>query len=193
MPLSDLLVFIRPFAFLTIRHPTSRMPLWTNWLLPLFTVAAALALFAFLGDAVNVYAKDGLLERCLAFTQTLAGFYIAALAAVSSFNSPHLDRLMPGTPPTMSVFHNGGYQPVPLTRRRFLTSMFAYLTALSLTFSVVAIGAVVLAPVLKEAISSAVPYLHWIGFGLSLFALFQMVWVTLWGLFYLGERMLTPD
>lgn len=187
-----MLDLIRPFAFLTIRHP-SRLPLWVNWLLPLLATLVALAVLGWLGSAVNVFAKDGLLERCLSFTQTLAGFYIAALAAVSSFNSPHLDRVMPPPAPTMYVKYHGSMQKVQATRRRFLTSMFAYLTALSFVFSIVAIAGVVLAPALKEAWQGAVPVLHWLVLFVFLFALFQMTCVTFWGLFYLGERMLTPD
>lgn len=187
-----MLDLVRPFSFLTIRHP-SRLPLWVNWLLPLLATFVALGVLVWLGSAVNVYAKDGLLERCLGFTQTLAGFYIAALAAVSSFNSPHLDRVMPPPAPTMYIKYNGTMQSVTATRRRFLTSMFAYLTALSFVFSILAITGVVLTPALKETLQGAVPVLHWLGLSTFLFALFQMTCVTFWGLFYLGERMLTPD
>lgn len=187
-----MLDLVRPFSFLTIRHP-SRLPLWVNWLLPSLATLGALAALGLLGGTVNVYAKDGLLDRFLGFTQTLAGFYIAALAAVSSFNSPHLDRAMPPPAPTMYVKYNGAMQNVTATRRRFLTAMFAYLTALSFLFSLAAIAGLVLAPALKESWQDAVPYLHWIGIGGFLFALLQMTCVTFWGLFYLGERMLTPD
>lgn len=164
-----------------------------NWLLPLLAALMALLAIGWLGSSVNVFGKDGLLDRFLGFIQTLAGFYIAALAAVSSFNSPHLDREMPSPAPTMYVKYNTGMQSVPATRRRFLTSMFAYLTALSFLFSIGAIAVVVLAPALKQSWPEAVAYLHWLGLGVFSFALFQMTFVTFWGLFYLGERMLTPD
>lgn len=187
-----MLDLVRPFSFLTIRHP-SRLPLRVNWILPALATLGVLAVLVWLGSAVNVYAKDGLLDRVLGFTQTLAGFFIAALAAVSSFNSPHLDRTMPPPAPTMYIKYNGVIQIVTATRRRFLTSMFAYLTALSFLISLVAIITLVLAPALKVSLPAAVPYLRWCGLAGFLFALFQMTCVTFWGLFYLGERMLTPD
>lgn len=187
-----MLILLRPFSYLTIHHP-SRLPVWVNWVLPL--AATCMALFALqrLGGNFNIFGAQGLLDRLLAFVQTLVGFYIAALAAVSSFNSPHLDQKMPAPAPNMFIMHNMGMQCVPLTRRRFLTSMFAYLTSLSFLFSLAAIVTMVLAPALKQSWPDAVCVLHWIGSGLFLFALFQMSCVTFWGLFYLGERMITPD
>lgn len=187
-----MLVLLRPFSFLTIRHP-SYLPVWVNLVLPLAATGLSLLVLRWLDADLNVFGSQGLLDRLLDFVQTLAGFYIAALAAVSSFNNPHLDREMPAPAPTMYITYNGGMQHVPLTRRRFLTSMFAYLTSLSFVFSLAAIATMVLAPVLKEAWPGAVSCLHWIGAGSFLLAIFQMTCVTFWGLFYLGERMITPD
>jgi hypothetical protein len=71
--------------------------------------------------------------------------------------------------------------------------MFAYLTSLSFLFSLAAIATIVLAPVLKQTWPGTASFLHWVGAGFFLHALFQMTCVTFWGLFYLGERMITPD
>jgi hypothetical protein len=183
---------IRPFAYLTVRHP-SRLPLWVNWLLPLLMATVVLAGLWALKERVNVYGAQGLLERLLSFVQTLVGFYIAALAAVSSFNSPHLDREMPHPAPTMEVKHNGALQTVAATRRRFLTSMFAYLTALSFLFSLAAVAVLVLAGPFGQSYPSLAAWLRPVGLFCFLVALFQTTCITFWGLFYLGERMLTPD
>lgn len=187
-----MLDLIRPFSFLSIKHP-SHMPLWVNWLLPAIVAALTMYGISMLGNQVNVFGEQGLLDRALALVQTLAGFYIAALAAVSSFNSPHLDRTMPDPAPTMYIKYNGAMQKVEATRRRFLTAMFAYLTALSLLLSFALIVALVLAPPLREMWSAVAGCLHWGVAGLFFFFMVQMMSVTFWGLFYLGERMLTPD
>jgi hypothetical protein len=187
-----MLVLLRPFSFLAIRHP-SNLPMWVNWVLPFTATGVSLLFLHWLGPDVNVFGSQGLLDRLLAFVQTLAGFYIAALAAVSSFNSPHLDREMPAPAPTMYIMYNERMQLVPATRRRFLASMFAYLTSLSFLFSLAAIATTVLAPVFKQTWPHTVSYLHCVGAGFFLMALFQMTCVTFWGLFYLGERMITPD
>jgi len=185
-------VLFRPFAFLSISHH-SGLPALVNWVLPIVATALAFSALQLAGSGVNVFGAQGMLDRLLAFIQTLAGFYIAALAAVSSFNSPHLDREMPSPAPTMHIMYNGGQQLVTLTRRRFLTSMFAYLTSLSFLFSLVAIATLVMAPALKQAWPSAVNTMHTLGTAFFLFFLFQMTCITFWGLFYLGERMITPD
>jgi hypothetical protein len=183
----------RPFAYLTVKHP-SGFPRWVNWLLPgLFSLALTWLVWHF-DVQVNLLGEKGLLERLLEFIQTLAGFYIAALAAVASFNSPHLDKLMPSPAPTMEVKHNGVLQPVEATRRRFLSAMFAYLTALSFLFSLLAIAALTLADPLRTLLpTSSLQYLTPLGLFVILFAVAQMTAITFWGLFYLGERMLTPD
>lgn len=183
---------LRPFSFLSIRHP-SNFSVWVNWALPLITTSVALIFLQWLGAEVNLFGAQGLLDRLLSFVQTMAGFYIAALAAVSSFNSPHLDREMPTPAPTMYIMYNGHMQLVSATRRRFLTSMFAYLTSLSFLFSLAAIAALVLGAPLKQICPDAISFFRWIGTGFFLFTLFQMTCVTFWGLFYLGERMITPD
>lgn len=179
----------RPFAYLTIRHPT-RSLLWVNWVLPAilaFVIVAALHQFDI---RINAFSELGLIARLLAFVQTLVGFYIAALAAVASFNSRHLDRVMPSPAPKMKIKYNGELQEVPLTRRRFLCSMFAYLTALSFLFSIAAITALSAEAVIPHGwFAVLAPGLLFV----FLLAVFQMTTVTFWGLFYLGERMLTPD
>lgn len=71
--------------------------------------------------------------------------------------------------------------------------MFAYLTALSFLFTLTAIAVLVIAPAMRLSWPLAVPYLHWLGLAAILFTLWQLTCITFWGLFYLGERMLTPD
>ena len=187
-----MLDLVRPFAFLTIRHP-SRLPLWVTWLFPLAATGLAIAVLAAWDAPVNLFGPQGLIERLLGFVQTLAGFYIAALAAVSSFNSPHLDKTMPHPAPTMRIKHNGVMQSVAATRRRFLTSMFAYLTAVSFVFSLGSIAVLTLAAPVRMAYPEAAAWLRWSMASGLVFALMQLSVVTFWGLFYLGERMLTPD
>lgn len=188
-----MLDLVRPFAFLTIRHP-SRLPGVINWLAPLVLALLVLAALLIPSVSINVYGPQGLLERLLGFVQTLAGFFIAALAAVSSFNSPHLDKIMPHPAPTMLIKHNGVLQPVQATRRRFLTSMFAYLTAVSFLFTLMAIATLTVVPAVREVWPvDVVVVVRSVGVFFFLFVTFQMVLVTFWGLFYLGERMLTPD
>ncbi|MEJ1644057.1 hypothetical protein SMA60_27945, partial [Escherichia coli] len=59
------------------------------------------------------------------------GFYIAALAAVSTFSSPSIDEVMAGDPPTLLEKFRGQKIKVELTRRRFVCYLFGYLALVS--------------------------------------------------------------
>jgi uncharacterized membrane protein YqhA len=188
---------VRPFAYLGIQHPSGTMR-WLNWWLPLVLAVGCVAFMYKLAPAVNLYATDGLMLKLLGFVQSLPGFYVAALAALATFNQPGLDVLMPGKPPIAKIIYNGRPVPMELTRRRFLCLMFSYLTAISFLLTLALVATTSLAKPLREYLiqmdmSSVVVWLRW-GVSLTLFgALFQMLSVTFYGLFYIGERMHTPD
>ncbi|PAT43795.1 hypothetical protein CK621_02875 [Vandammella animalimorsus] len=90
----------------------------------------------------------------------------------------------------MRIRYTSGLETVELTRRRFLTSMFAFLTALSFVFNLCAIAALAAAPVVEAA---APAWFARVGAAGFLFLMAQMTCITFWGLYYLGERVLTPD
>jgi len=184
---------LRPLAYLTIRH-TSRAPLYINWVTPALISGALVLVAHFMKGDIAVFGDSGAVSRTLSFLQSLPGFYIAALAAVATFANPDMQKLMPGTPPTISILYNGKAAVVQLTRRRFLSSMFAYLTALSIILTVVAIGAVSLATPLREMVD--IWWHPWLKGAFSFFFFgfgIQLLVVTMWGIYYLGERVHTPD
>jgi len=183
----------RPFSYLSIRHPDSGI--WiVNWGIPLAVSAFFIIATAKMGIAIDVFGSSGVIAKILAFVQNLPGFFIAALAAVATFNSPAIDRKMPGIPPKVDVLYNGKLTPVDMTRRRFLCVMFAYLTVESFILTVVAILLTTYAAPIKdwipeggrEVVKSLVTFAYLVFF-------VQMLCVTLCGLFYLGERLHTPD
>ncbi|MEO8118020.1 MAG: hypothetical protein ABI606_01700 [Rhodoferax sp.] len=188
-----LLELARPFAYLTIQH-RSRLPKWVNWIMPVVVSVIAVALPWALDIHVNIYGDSGVISRVLGFVQSLAGFYIAALAAIATFNNPDMDKLMPGEAPTMQVYYNAAMTTVKVTRRRFLSSMFAYLTACSLVLTLISIMALAVAQPLAVALPSQLLVVVKTAFIVAyLMVLSQMICVTLWGLYYLGERIHTPD
>lgn len=185
----------RPFSYLWIRHSSKRLTT-INWVIPALSSVVAIALSSFLAATIDVFGPSGVLVKILGFVQSLPGFYIAALAAVATFNNPHMDKVMPGEAPTLRILHNGELtaNPISLTRRRLLCVMFAFLTVASVMLTVIAIAAITFAPAFKALVPES-SY----GVAKTLFAavyllfFFQMLCVTMWGLFYIGERMLTPD
>ena len=190
-----LIELTRPFSYLWIKHSSKRLTV-VNWIIPAVCSLAAIVAGSILPGSIDIFGSTGVLSKILSFVQSLPGFYIAALAAVATFNNPHMDRAMPGEAPTLRILHNGELTPraISLTRRRLLCVMFAFLTVASVVLTVTAIGALTVAPALKDALPSHLYTPAKFAFSALYFLLFfQMLCVTMWGLFYIGERMMTPD
>lgn len=186
-------VLTRPLLYLSIQHD-SRQLVAVNWALPAAVSGLLVCAMLWLAPTMNVFHSGGLVDKLLGFVQSLPGFYLAALAAVATFGKPGLDDVMPGTPPRAHILYNGQTVLVDLTRRRFLCLMFSYLTAISIGLTLALVGSLAAVDPLQAHVPvTAIPALRAvITFALLLF-LVQMVVITLWGLYYLGERMHTPD
>lgn len=188
--LEDLL---RPFAYLNVQHET-RLPQYVNWALPAVISLLITTCFGYFEFKANMFGATGLIDRALSFIQTLTGFYMAGLAAISSFSNPSMDTPMPGVPPKMDVRYNGKLSTVEATRRRFMSSMFAFLTASSFLITLFSIVLLVFAEPMKAALPIAIQPCIKLGIlFVYFFVVTQMIVVTFWGLYYMGERMLTPD
>ena len=186
-------LLLRPFLYLKVTHASSTLP-WMNWGLPAVIAGTLTAICATTAPEVNAFHTGGVFDRLLGFIQTLPGFYLAALAAVATFSRPSLDQLMPGTPPRAHVIYHGKPTEVELTRRRFLSLVFSYLTALSFAVTLaLAIGMPLVDPIRGALPQLASQALRLLAAFVFLFFTCQLVVVTLWGLYYLGERMHTPD
>lgn len=181
----------RPFGYIFIHHRVKKI---VDWYLPgLLAGVAAVFLFFFRG-VVNIWGDQGLIVNAQAFVQSLPGFYIAALAAIATFGQRGtLDSLMPEPTPTIETRFGGAWVVMGLTRRRFLCLLFAYLTALSLSLTV---ASLFVRSVVK--VKESIP--HFIGesafyvlTSAYLLFFFQMIVTTMWGLYYLSDRIHQPD
>ena len=99
-------VLLRPLLYLRVKHSSSTLP-WINWWLPGIVASGLVVAAIWLVPEVNAFHATGIFDRLLGFAQSLPGFYLAALAAVATFNRPNLDQLMPGVPPTARILVNG--------------------------------------------------------------------------------------
>ena len=183
---------LTPLQYLRIRHPT-RLPQLVNWVIPVgASTVVCLAVFGS-GLTVDVFGDNGAIARCLGFLQSLPGFYIAALAAIVAFAGSSMDQPMRGDPPTMTIQTNGGPQRIELTRRRFLSAMFSYLTALSFVMTLGSIALLAIAkPMAALAATAWVPSMKFVVSFAYLAAVLHLFSITLWGLYYLGERIHRP-
>ncbi len=184
---------LRPLSYLFIEH---KLKWKVDWLYPFLLAILSTSLLFWLKQfaPVTLYADGGIIVKILNFVQVLPGFYIAALAAIATFNKTDIDKTMPAPAPKIDIMVQGRNVAIELTRRRFLCSMFAFLTAESIILIVLAIFASSAYVSIKAIIHE--PWQIWASglFTLTFFLLFwQMIVASFWGLYYLGDRLHQPD
>lgn len=177
-----------PFAYLRIRHDEKRK---VDFLFPSIACALTFALFFLFATPELVWKKDGFLDRLLLVCSVLPGFYIAALAAIATYNRPDIDEVMPKPTPSLKVRVGSQQSDVPLTRRRFLAHLMSFLCAESFLVMLLCAFGLTLGP----GIARFLPHLawwKWAYFIVVTFAFWQMIFATFLGLFYLGDRLHRP-
>lgn len=180
--------FFVPLKYLQISHPEKAK---FNLVFPLiFAVLVALPLLSekFRHDAV---AGLDILGRSSDLLSILTGFFIAALAAVSTFGGQDMDLPMSGDDP---VILRHPTHAETLTRRRFLSFLFGYLALVSLFiylsgFAFYALQTYWIKPSFPDLAQLAF-ILFWICYG---FLLGNLLSNTLLGLFYLTDRIHRPN
>lgn len=183
-------IIFSPLSYLRIKHPSK----WVaDWVYPLlFATSSVVVLFAF-GNRGTISGDHGLLDRLLLVSSVLPGFYIAALAAIATFNRPDIDEFMPEPTPRMSIEIGGRDNVIRLTRRRFLSHLFAFLCWESLALMITCVFAGIAG---KNVVGHFPPVTsHWLTIGFSftvLLVFWQMVCATCLGLYYLGDRLHRP-
>ncbi|WP_086110813.1 hypothetical protein [Xenorhabdus vietnamensis] len=119
---------LSPLNYLKIKHEEKT---WYDFYLPLTGAIFVSIVYCYLPNQFKLIGSNGLISQVNGLLQVLIGFYIAALAAVSTFGNARIDDVMAGTPPTLKESFRGKMSPVKLTRRRFICYLFGYLALLS--------------------------------------------------------------
>lgn len=189
--LSVLIQLSRPWTYLKIS--SKGKPIF-DWLVPVVVAGLITLMLHFAVGKVSIFGAGGLVHQLTGFVQSLPGFFIAALAAVATFNRDDLDTLLPAPTPTMVVLNRGRPVPLELTRRRFLCSLFSFLTAQSLFVTCAGIFGSGLAEWVVGMIpGDLVQQVRLAGAFVYLLMLLQLLSVTCLGLYYLGDRLHLPD
>jgi len=181
----------RPFSYLNIKHPEK----WKfDWLIPFFLAIISVFLCFVFRHNINIFGEYGLIDHILSLVQILPGFYIAALAAISTFNRIDIDQYMPNPTPQIDIIISGEKNKIKLTRRRFLCMLFAFLATDSILLALVSIGALISA----EAFKTIIPiqfhqHVSYIFIFFYFLIFWQLLTATLLGLYYLGDRLHHPD
>ena len=178
-------------AFLKLRSPDI---VWYQWIYP--TVLFGLGYFGFSWCCEEMIVVDGanIIKDVNVLMGILVGFYIAALAAISSFGNQDLDRQMSGRSVKLIRVRQGKKEAEILTRRRFLAVLFGYCASLSILlyiFGVVEIH-VMIGETTKPWLRVFLEVSREISRALYTWMLCSLLVVTLLGLHYLVERMHRP-
>mgnify|MGYP000818453089 FL=1 len=126
----------RPLAYLWIKEKSGSKSV-IDWYIPIILSSVVVFLYYILPVKTVIVGKDGLLTSMQGFLQIMPGFYLAALAAISTFNKVDLDYKLPPPSPTITIKEKGVDVVIELTRRRFLNYLFGYLTFISIALYIV--------------------------------------------------------
>lgn len=139
----------------------------------------------------NIFTND-LTYYLICFLQTMPGFYIAALAAISTLNSSTMDQPMAGDPPKEKHVEYNPHKVlwIEMNRRRFLARLFSYLTFISI-FSFILLLMMRFSYSLDIKISSSILVYgtYFLCCSILIFCLSQLIMMTFLSLYYLGERV----
>ncbi len=139
----------------------------------------------------NIFSND-LSYYLICFLQTMPGFYIAALAAISTINSTTMDQPMAGDPPKEKYVEHNPYKVfwVEMNRRRFLARLFSYLTFVSIILFIFLLIIRFSYSLEITVNSSWIVYItYFISCSIVIFSLTQLIMMTFLSLYYLGERV----
>ncbi|WP_205960273.1 MULTISPECIES: hypothetical protein [Pantoea] len=184
---------LRPFGYLTIKKVKGKS--LYDWIVPLIFSIISLLLISFSHGGIQLAVGDGgLVSKLTGFISNLPGFYIAALAAIATFNRAGIDKLL------ISNNNSGSSQSpyivvkdvksngipmkieVEITRRVFLCLLFSFLTAESIIL-------VIFSFLFSFLLLPAAHYLSFIYLTVFIFVFWQLIVSTFFGLYYLGDRI----
>lgn len=178
-------IFIKlftPLNYLRIKHPQKRM---VDIVLPAFFAFLICIVLYFLPKPIALLGQDGLISSLSGFLQVLSGFYIAALGAIATFPNKEIDKPTDGVPLKL--------KDLVLTRRQFLSYMFGFLAFTG--FILVLFSKVVLSaePNIMYLLSNVVGnyrlFLKLIFFFIYITVFNSLLFTTLYGLYYLTEKI----
>ena len=183
-------LLLSPLDWWRVRHPA----VWAlNWLAPGLAAAGMMAAVYFSPFKLNLFGEFGLVHQANGLMPILAGFFIASLAAIATFNRPGLDETMKGDPPRLK--RSGALEPEKLTRRRFLCLLFGYLSFAAIALYTAGAGAMIVAPAAAavlhdEAIRTGARVIFTGAFG---FFLSHAFLATILGIHYMAVRIQEPE
>ena len=185
--LNNILQLFRPLDFLKVKNtPKWLYQIW----LPLFFAIIIYFLQFYKQESVDILAESGFIAKIILILQILVPFTFAALAAVATFPSDIMDAKISGSKkPTLRRKLRGEYIIEELTRRRYISLLFGYITLLGIIILLMGtvlsdvIRLLLMVPIFSQVV------IDWITFGIFAFMSGNLLTNTLHGLFYLSDRI----
>lgn len=176
------------FSFLRLRSVDI---FWYQWIYPTAIAAALIIGFCWFGGILVTFDTEKLVADINSLMGILVGFYIAALAAVSSFTNENLDQVMKGRAPTLTAIRKGQKIKETLTRRRFLAVLFGYCATLSIFLYISGVFYLRLSFIGLDLpwVQTPLQIAKLFAWGVYTWMISSLLVVTLLGLHYLVERM----
>lgn len=181
--MSTIRTLLAPLNYLRSRN--SQKFIW-DWTLPATATLIAVVVLLVLPKPVSVLGDRGLIYWINELLQILIGFYIAALAAISSFGRAALDQVIEGEGVVLKMSDG---ERKSLTRRAFLSLMFGYLSLLAIGLYCVGLVVVLLTENIRLIPREILDGFRLVFVAGYIFAFVQMMAVTLIALFYLSDRI----
>jgi hypothetical protein len=164
----------------------------------IFAAFAALAVWK-LDAALGFFSQSGFVPGIINLLNLLIAFFIAALAAVATFNRAGLDDPLKGEPATMRRMASDGVtREKILTHRQFICYLFGYLSFISITllltlYAIRLIGeeAAPAPDFMLDVGSIAIPVreiLRGVGSFFFFFVFGQIIVTMLLGIYFLADR-----
>lgn len=182
---------LRPFSYLSMSNSGGKYIY--DWVIPLFMTffSVVAIIYGNEWDTDKSFGNNNVASGVYDVVKNLLGFFIAALAAIATFNRPSMDDVIAnqfGVSPTIKIMHvdaSGQCKHITckLSRRTFLCMLFSYLTALSfvlIVFHVIFVGTQISqgSLVFSTTVNLIFLFLFW-----------QITVCTFYGLYYLGEKI----
>ncbi len=176
-----------PLSYLRIRH---KVKVIYDWLLPIILATICTLAYWRLPYKPALYGTNGFISYISDIIKFLSPFYIASLAAISTFSNENIDETMIGDPCLLKTKIKNNSKNIELTRRQFLCYLFGYLSLISLFLYFFAY----IADISRQNIAHCIPvdiqiYIKYLFIWFYLFCFYNMIISTLLGLHYLSNRI----
>ncbi len=186
---------LKAFGFLFIKYDEGK----PNMILYYLPIMLSILICVFLSmlncsstETINIFTEKAF-DSISTFVQVLPGFFIASLSAIASYGNENIDNKMSGNPPYLLEITERGKYKSELSRRRFLTLMFGYLSAISMIITIFLFLIRLSYDVQILTVPSVIYFIvYYLVSFIFFYIFFQIITITLYGIYYLADRMYLP-